>query len=611
MCGIVGIAALSDIIHEPIGRIIRRCLERLEYRGYDSAGIAVIEDSRLVVKKGKGKIQELARKLEFDHTRGLVGIGHTRWATHGKPSDENAHPHVDCTGVIAVVHNGIISNYLELRHELESRGHIFRSETDTEVIAHLVEEYVRQGLPVFEAFRRAVARLEGTYAIAMITTLEPNKIFFARLTSPLVIGVGDGLKLVASDIPAVLEYTNRVIVLKDGEIGYITPTDIYIEHNGKPVDWRQRVRVITWSLDMASKGGYPHFMLKEIHEQPLALVNTLSGIEISQIKEVCKLLDSADRIFITGAGTSYHAGLVAEYLLVELAGADVHTFIASEYRKLLNLADDGDVLIAISQSGETIDTLMAVRAFKTRGCRVIAISNVVDSTIPRESDIAVYTRAGPEIGVAATKTFTTQIAVLTIISLVLAHERGMLRPDEYSALMSQLQEVPKLVETIIRMHEPKCQVLAKYLKDRTNAYYLGRGLGVPIAMEGALKLKEIAYIHAEAYSAGESKHGPIALVEAGYPVVFTVLDDYYVDAIVGNVMEMKARDAFTIALVPRKYVTKFGKLCDFLFEMPNIDYRLSPIPYIVPLQLLAYHTSVLRGLDPDKPRNLAKTVTVE
>ncbi len=400
-------------------------------------------------------------------------------------------------------------------------------------------------------------------------------------------------------------------MLKDHEIGYVTPTEVYIEHRGEKVDWRQRVRVITWSPDMASKGGYPHFMLKEIHEQPLALSNTLSGIELDKIREVCKLLRSAERIFITGAGTSYHAGLVAEYLFTELAGADVHTFIASEYRKYLNVAEDGDVLIAISQSGETIDTLMAVRAFKMRGCKIVAISNVVDSTIPRESDLAIYTRAGPEIGVAATKTFTTQIAVLTVLALVYSRETGKLPQDDYAALMNQLQDMPKLVETIIRMHEAKCKVLAKYIKDRTNVYYLGRGLGVPIAMEGALKLKEIAYIHAEAYPAGESKHGPIALVETGFPVVFTVLDDYYVDAIVGNVMEMNARDAYTIALVPKKYVIKFGKLCNFIFEMPNIDYRLAPIPYIVPLQLLAYYTSVFRGLDPDKPRNLAKTVTVE
>ncbi|NPA70449.1 MAG: glutamine--fructose-6-phosphate transaminase (isomerizing) [Crenarchaeota archaeon] len=608
MCGIVGIAC-SEI--ENIGKMIRRCLERLEYRGYDSAGIAVIRDGSLIVRKGRGKIAELNRRLRFDEIYGRVGIGHTRWATHGKPSDENAHPHTDCRDTIAVVHNGIISNYLELRENLEARGHVFKSETDTEVIAHLVEENFKNVRDLFEAFRRSVEELCGTYAIGLISIYEPSKIFFARMTSPLIIGVGDGMNMIASDIPAVLEYTNRVIVLKDGELGYITPTEIYIEKDGKPVNWRERVRVISWSLDMASKGGYPHFMLKEIHEQPLALSNTLSGIEMENVRNICSLLAKADRIFITGAGTSYHAGLVCDYLLTELAGANVTTFIASEYRKYVNAINDSSVLIAISQSGETIDTLMAVRTFKERGCKVIAVSNVVDSTIPRESDMVIYTRAGPEIGVAATKTFTTQIMVLTILSITLAYMMERLREEEYKYLIRQLQELPSLTEKIIRMHEARCMILARYLKNRTNAFYLGRGLGVPIAMEGALKLKEIAYIHAEAYPAGESKHGPIALVERDFPVFFVVLDDYYVEAIVGNVMEMRARDAYTIALAPRKYVYKFAKLCDYVIDMPNVDYRVAPIPYIIPLQLVAYYTSVMRGLDPDKPRNLAKTVTVE
>ncbi len=608
MCGIVGIAC-SDI--ENIGRMIRRCLERLEYRGYDSAGIAVIQDNTIIVRKGKGKINELNRRLKFDEIYGRIGIGHTRWATHGKPSDSNAHPHTDCRNRIAVVHNGIISNYLELRENLEYRGHTFRSETDTEVIAHLVEEYGKNQESMFEAFKKAISELCGTYAIGLITVSEPSKIFFARMTSPLIIGIGDKMNMIASDIPAVLEYTNRVIVLKDGEVGYVTPTDIYIEHDGKPVNWKERVRVISWSADMASKGGYPHFMLKEIHEQPLALSNTLSGIEMDNIRNICKLLLKSSRIFITGAGTSYHAGLVCDHLLTELTGANVTTFIASEYRKYVNAVNDDSVLIAISQSGETIDTLMAVRAFRERGCKVIAISNVVDSTIPRESDMVIYTRAGPEIGVAATKTFTTQIMVLTILSLTLAYMSEKLGENEYRELIKQIRDLPIVTEKVIRMHEARCMILSRYMKNRSNAFYLGRGLSVPIAMEGALKLKEIAYIHAEAYPAGESKHGPIALVERDFPVFFIVLDDYYVESIVGNVMEMKARDAYTIALAPRKYMYKFAKLCDYVIDMPNIDYRIAPIPYIVPLQLVAYYTSVMRGLDPDKPRNLAKTVTVE
>jgi len=611
VCGIIGIAALPGALPEPLGKILRKCLEKLEYRGYDSAGIAVVNGSSLIIRKGKGKIAELTVKLRFDELDGVSGIGHTRWATHGKPSDNNAHPHTDCTGTIAVVHNGIISNYLELRQRLEELGHVFKSETDTEVVAHLVEEYLKRGLDLFNAFKRAISELEGTYAIALVSSIDPERVYFARKTSPLIIGVCNGFNMVASDIPALLEYTNNVIVLLDGEVGYVTPTEIYIEHDGVPVNWRERARTVTWSPEMATKGGYPHFMLKEIHEQPLALSNTLSGLDIEAVRSVCKLLDKADRVFITGAGTSYHAGLVGEYLLTELCELDVHTFIASEYRKYAKLAGESSVLIAISQSGETIDTLMAVRTFRKTGCKVIAISNVIDSTIPRESDYAVYTRAGPEIGVAATKTFTTQILTLTVIALELAKTRGLLSESEYSYLMSQLRDIPAMVEQILRIHEVKAKILARYMRDRQNAYYLGRGLGVPVAMEGALKLKEIAYIHAEAYPAGESKHGPIALVESGFPVIFIVLDDYYLDSIIGNIMEMRARDAYIVTLCPSKYAQKLSKLSDFLFEMPNIDYRLAPIPYIIPLQLLAYYTSVLRGLDPDKPRNLAKTVTVE
>ena len=611
MCGIIGISALPGSLPEPLGRVIRKCLERLEYRGYDSAGIAVVNGEALIVRKGKGKISELAAKLKFDLLDGVSGIGHTRWATHGKPSDSNAHPHLDCLEKIAVVHNGIISNYLELKQRLEAQGHTFRSETDTEVVAHLVEEYVRQGLDLLDAFRKAVCELDGTYAIAMISVLDPCKVYFARKTSPLIVGLCSGFNIVASDIPALLEYTSSVIVLHDGELGYITPTEVYIERDGVPVSWRDRVRTITWSLEMATKGGYPHFMLKEIHEQPLALTNTLTGLDLDTVRSVCRLLDRTDRVFITGAGTSYHAGLVGEYLLTELCGLVAHTFIASEYRKYMNIADENSVLIAISQSGETIDTLMAVRSLRKTGCKVIAISNVIDSTIPRESDHVVYTRAGPEIGVAATKTFTTQILTLTVIALELARMRERLSSTEYSKLLTSLKEIPRLVEQILRIHEIKAKVLARYIKDRQNMYYLGRGLGVPIAMEGALKLKEIAYIHAEAYPAGESKHGPIALVESGFPVVFVVLDDYYVDSTVSNIMEMRARDAYVITLCPVKYAQKLSRLSDFLFELPNIDYRLAPIPYIIPLQLLAYYTSVMRGLDPDKPRNLAKTVTVE
>jgi glucosamine--fructose-6-phosphate aminotransferase (isomerizing) len=611
MCGIIGITSLPGSLKEPIGRMVRRCLERLEYRGYDSVGMAVIKGNHIEVRKGKGKIAEVSTRLNFDEVDGSVALGHTRWATHGKPSDENAHPHTDCTGSIAVVHNGIISNFLELKEELIKKGHVFKSETDTEVVAHLIEEYLRMGYKPFDAFKAALSRLRGAYALVIAMAQEPRKLYLARNTSPLVIGVGGDINFVASDIPAFLEFTNTVIVLKDGEYGYIEPSNVYIERDGVPINVEERIRLINWTPEMASKEGYPHFMLKEIHEQPLAISSTLAGIDEKAFSDVINVILSSRRIFILGAGTSYHAGLVGDYLLTSMLGLDVHTFTSSEYKRYLNLVNDGDVAIAISQSGETIDTLIAVRDIKERGAKVVAISNVIDSAIPRESNYVLYTRAGPEIGVAATKTFTTQLVVLTMLALKLGVTMGKLTVGEYNEVMDIMSKVPSLLQRVMTTVEGKVKALSEYMSKRQNAYYLGRGIGVPLSMEGALKLKEIAYIHAEAYPAGESKHGPIALVEEGYPVVFSILDDDNVDAMLGNVMEMKARDAYTIGLIPEKYVGKFKDLLSIALEMPNVDYRIAPIIYIVPMQLLAYYTAVSKNYDPDKPRNLAKTVTVE
>ena len=611
MCGIIGITSLPNNLREPIGKVVRRCLERLEYRGYDSVGIAVIKGNTIEVRKGKGKIAEVNARLNFDEVSGTTAIGHTRWATHGKPSDENAHPHTDCTGSVAVVHNGIISNFLELKEELIRKGHVFKSETDTEVVAHLIEEYLKLGYKPFDAFKAALSRLKGAYAFVVAIAQEPNRLYFARNTSPLVIGIGNGANFVASDIPAFLEFTNMVIVLRDGEYGYIEPGKVYIEKDGVPVNVEERIRLISWTPEMASKEGYPHFMLKEIHEQPFAISSTLAGINEREFDNVVNLLLNSRRVLIIGAGTSYHAGLVGDYLLTTMLSLDTHAVISSEYKKYVNTINEDDTVIAISQSGETIDTLVAVRAFKERGAKVVAISNVIDSAIPRESNYVLYTRAGPEIGVAATKTFTTQLVVLTILTLRAGIAMGKLDQGEYRNLMDSLNKVPGLLQNVIARTEGRVKALSEYMKSRNNAYYLGRGIGVPLSMEGALKLKEIAYIHAEAYPAGESKHGPIALVEEGYPVVFSILDDDNVDALLGNVMEMKARDAYTIGFVPEKYVGKFRELLSVTFELPNIDYRIAPIIYIVPMQLLAYYTAVARGYDPDKPRNLAKTVTVE
>ena len=611
MCGIIGITSLPNNLREPIGKVVRRCLERLEYRGYDSVGIAVIKGNSIEVRKGKGKIAEVNARLNFDEVGGTTAIGHTRWATHGKPSDENAHPHTDCTGSVAVVHNGIISNFLELKEELIRKGHVFKSETDTEVVAHLIEEYLKLGYKPFDAFKAALSRLKGAYAFVVAIAQEPNRLYFARNTSPLVVGIGNGANFVASDIPAFLEFTNMVIVLRDGEYGYIEPGKVYIEKDGVPVNVEERIRLISWTPEMASKEGYPHFMLKEIHEQPFAISSTLAGINEREFDNVVNLLLNSRRVLIIGAGTSYHAGLVGDYLLTTMLGLDTHVIISSEYKKYVNTINEDDTVIAISQSGETIDTLVAVRAFKERGAKVVAVSNVIDSAIPRESNYVLYTRAGPEIGVAATKTFTTQLVILTVLTLKAGITMRKLDQGEYRNLMDSLNKVPGLLQNVIARTEGRVKALSEYMKSRNNAYYLGRGIGVPLSMEGALKLKEIAYIHAEAYPAGESKHGPIALVEEGYPVVFSILDDDNVDALLGNVMEMKARDAYTIGFVPEKYVGKFRELLSVTFELPNIDYRIAPIIYIVPMQLLAYYTAVARGYDPDKPRNLAKTVTVE
>ena len=610
MCGIVGVTCLPGKLENP-AKIIRKCLERLEYRGYDSVGIASIFKNRIIVRKGKGKIHEVHKKLNFDGMPGNTVIGHTRWATHGAPSDNNAHPHLDCGSIVAIVHNGIIKNYLELKEKLILKGHIFRSETDTEVVAHLIEEYLNEELEPYTAFKKTIKEIKGSYAIAAILVSEPDKIFFAKKDSPLIIGIGKGYNFVASDIPAFLDYTRKIIVVRDYEVGYITPTRVFIEDlfEGKPVDLSRRFRIVSWTAEMAAKAGYPHYMLKEIHEQPRALRETINGLS-SEIYEAAKMVIEARRVFIAAAGTSFHAGLVLDYYLNSLAGIPSIPLIASEYNKYCKSVKPGDLLIAISQSGETIDTLMAVREFKKRGAKILTISNVIDSAIPRESHLTVYTRAGPEIGVAATKTFTTQVVVELALALKIAEEQGSLSKSEIRGLKAQLEHVPKVVEKTIMKHEAYVNSIAETIHLKKSMYYLGRGLGVPIAMEGALKLKEIAYIHAEAYPAGESKHGPIALIEKNFPVLFIVLSDENSENILGNIMEMKARNALTIGLIPEDF-KKFEEILDYSIKMPTHNYILAPITYTPILQLLAYYTAVKRGYDPDKPRNLAKTVTVE
>lgn len=622
-CGIIAVTTKRNSLNQRLGRVVEEALRHLEYRGYDSVGVAIVTfDRRLVVRKARGSIDEVRDRLGFDELDGSTAIGHTRWATHGAPSDVNAHPHTDCSGRIAVVHNGIIENYQELRRELTRLGHRFSSETDTEVVPHLIEEFKRRGMDSYNAFKKAISMLRGAYAIVAIDLDSPQTLFFARMTSPLVIGFARGAVFIASDIPAFLRYTRRILVLRDGELGFATPESVYVEHMAihepaslsspppatLPVDYASRIRIVEWSAEMASKGGYPHYMLKEIHEQPTALAQTLAGLSDS-VEDALSLLLHADKVLLIGAGTSYHAAVVGSLLLSSLAEVFSYPLVSSEARWFMKGVDGGSAVIAISQSGETIDTLLAVREARSRGARVIALCNVVDSAIPRESDAALYTRAGPEIGVAATKTFVTQVAVLTYLAVKLGVARGALPERRASEILGWLRRTPDLVSKVIEVHEERIEALAHRLVHKSSAYYLGRGLGLPISMEGALKLKEVAYIHAEAYPAGESKHGPIALVERGFPVIFTVTGGIDSEAMKSNIEEMRSRGAWTIGVIPKGF-EELSILIQDTIEMPRIDPFVAPIPYIVPHQLLAYYTAVKRGYNPDKPRNLAKTVTV-
>ncbi|MFB0560800.1 MAG: glutamine--fructose-6-phosphate transaminase (isomerizing) [Candidatus Lokiarchaeia archaeon] len=605
MCGIVGIVdnnhLASPIIHE--------ALKRLEYRGYDSAGIATIYQNTIFMKKDKGKINEIHEKLDLNKLPGAVGIGHTRWATHGLPSKINAHPHVDCTNKIAVVHNGIIENFLELRENLEKR-HKFVSETDTEVIPHLIEEILAKTKCDFhEATRRALQKVRGTYALAIIYVKEPNKLVCARNESPLVIGIGKNANFCASDIPALLPMTRRIVLLNDGEMATIHQNEIRMNTINGGVELQPKIVNVSWTPEMAQKGGYPHFMLKEIHEQPHALNGTLM-IRPEIIDQIARVLNDSERLYITAAGTSNHAGLAGRYMLSKLSAMQSQSIISSEFpESTANLIDEDTTILAISQSGETADTLNAVRFAKNNGAKIISITNVMGSTISRLSELTLHTQAGPEIGVAATKTFIVQLASLALISLQLADIRGHLNSSEIDQLREGLFQTPRIVEKTVRKQESLIRDIAYQYAYKPDFLFLGRGISTTTAMEGSLKLKEIAYIHSEAYPAGESKHGPIALIEAGFPVVFIVPPDETREKIIGNIMEMKAREA-TILSVADVKDHEIQKLSDKMIGIHSTPASFSPITYVTPLQLFAYYAATRRGHDPDKPRNLAKSVTV-
>ena len=608
MCGIFGCIVKNGNAAE----IIHSALKRLEYRGYDSVGEATIHEDQLFIKKDQGKIDEVHERLNLDDLPGKIGVGHTRWATHGAPLQVNAHPHVDCKEQIAIVHNGIIENYALLKKELEDKGHVFKSKTDTEVIAHLIEDAVQRGsATLVEAVAEALKTLEGSYAIAVISTLEPDKIVCARNESPLTIGVDENGIYCASDIPAFLPLTNRAVIVEDGELVVLTSEGFEIRKISDLNLVKREPKIIDWTPEMAEKQGYPHFMLKEIHEQPLALRNTLR-LQEHYLELMTTFLDRAKEVFLVACGTSYHACLAASYMFSKLAYRATYPIIASEFAeqhgKSVNIES---TILAVSQSGETADTLAAVEAARHRAATILGLTNVIGSTLTRVSRVYICQQSGPEIGVAATKTFTAQLCVLAQLALRLAKKRGKVSQDEIDFLEEKLEQIPDIVERVIAKQEEKVKQLAKKYKDKREFFFLGRGISTATALEGRLKLMEIAYVPAIGYPAGESKHGPISLIEPGFPVVFVCPPDETRKTVIGNIMEMKARGASIIAIIEEGDEEIKSLVDDFIEIEKGIPDVLSPIPYVIPLQLFAYYMAVERGYDPDKPRNLAKSVTVK
>ena len=609
MCGIIGYSGVQNATP-----ILIEGLKRLEYRGYDSAGIAILHGGELAVRRSVGKLENLENLVRKEHIQGAVGIGHTRWATHGRPSEQNAHPHR--SGDLVLVHNGIIENYLPLKHRLESEGYRFESETDTEVMAHLLASYMKRSQSLCEAVRAAAADLKGSYAVAVLCVSEPGVIVTTRLGCPLVIGTNGKGTFLASDVTPLLVHTREVVFLEDGDIGVLTPTSISVTGtDGRTIN---RVPVtIDWDADAAEKDGYPHFMLKEIHEQPQVIMDTLGGrynydtgeADLPDLAITVEELIRARRIWIVACGTSWHAGLVGKYLFEEMIGNPVQVDIASEFRYREPMIQEDDLFIAISQSGETADTLAAAREAKRRGAGVLAIVNVVGSSLAREADGVIYTRCGPEISVASTKAFTGQIIAMYLLALHMGRVRKVLNIEEGRWWLDQYMMLPGRVEHVLKQ-EANILVSAKHYFTKRNFLYLGRGINYPIALEGALKLKEISYIHAEGYAAGEMKHGPMALVDEDMPVVVLAPRDRLYDKTVNNLMEVRARSAPVIALASEGD-HDIHRVAEVVFPIPDVHPLLTPVLFAVVLQLFAYHIAVLRGLDVDRPRNLAKSVTVE
>ena len=611
MCGIVGYIGTKQAKD-----LLLTGLHRLEYRGYDSAGLAVVSEDGLQVSKKEGKVDALERQVEGDAMVGTLGIGHTRWATHGHPNDKNAHPHVSGGGDFALVHNGIIENYNTIRSRLRDKGYVFESDTDTEALVHLIDDVQRRtGLPLEEAVRQALTQVVGAYGIALVSAEDPDLLIVARNGSPLILGVGDGEYFVGSDAAPLVEHTRQVVYLEDGEMAVVRRGGYEVKTIDN-VPLEKEVHELEWNLGEIEKGGYDHFMLKEIMEQPDALEDAMRGrvhledntIKLGGLLGVMDELRNADRIIIAACGTSWHAALVGEYLIESFARIPVEVEYASEFRYRKPILRDGDVVVVISQSGETADTLAAVRQAQSEGVLCLGICNVVGSTIARETDAGVYLHAGPEIGVASTKAFTAQVTVLSMLALKLAEGRTLSRAEMAHALQA-LASVPDKVRAVLEMDE-EIKEMAQVYRYASNFLYLGRGYNFPVALEGALKLKEISYIHAEGYPAAEMKHGPIALIDRFMPVVFIAMQDSTYDKVVSNIEEVAARDGAVIAITDDGN-GELDQLCEYVLRIPRTEEFLSPLLTAIPLQLLSYHIAVMRGCHVDQPRNLAKSVTVE
>ncbi|TZF80715.1 glutamine--fructose-6-phosphate transaminase (isomerizing), partial [Pedobacter sp. BS3] len=606
MCGIVGY-----IGNRNAWEVVIKGLHRLEYRGYDSAGVALIDNNQLNIYKKAGKVSDLEQFSRGKNLSGSIGMGHTRWATHGAPSDRNSHPHTSGDGRLAIIHNGIIENYATLKEELAARGHHFSSDTDTEVLIHLIEEILKQNhVDLREAVRLALNEVVGAYAIVIMSEDEPGQLIAARKGSPMVIGVGNNEYFIASDASPIVEFTKNVIYLKDNEIAFLKRNELLIKSIDNTVQ-TPYIQELELKLEMLEKGGYDHFMLKEIYEQPRSIQDCMRGriypkegkVQLGGIKEYTEKLKNIDRIIIVACGTSWHAGLVGEYLLEEYARIPVEVEYASEFRYRNPVISEKDIVIAISQSGETADTMAAITLAKEKGATIFGICNVVGSSIPRISHAGIYTHAGPEIGVASTKAFTAQVTALTLLAFYMAQQRGTITQSQLINLLTELDEIPALVEKSLQANEKIKAIAEKFIHSR-NCLFLGRGSGFPVALEGALKLKEISYIHAEGYPAAEMKHGPIALIDEQMPVIVIATKNSSYEKVISNIQEVKARKGIIIAIVTEGD-TEVKKMADYVIEIPDASEAFLPLIATIPLQLISYHIAVLRGCNVDQPRNLA------